>query len=57
MRRVAKGMAIEVTQATVNAIAQGEGRLPFNLATGVLERLRRRRPRVDQERPIRARRS
>ena len=36
---IAKGMAIEVTQATVNAIAQSEGRPPFNLATGVLERL------------------
>jgi hypothetical protein len=36
---VAKGMALEVTQDAVDAIARGQHRPTFPLATGVLERL------------------
>jgi hypothetical protein len=36
---VAKGMALEITQDTITAAARSQHRVPFNLATGTLERL------------------
>ncbi len=36
---VAKGMAVEITQEAITAIARSQHAVPFNLATGTLERL------------------
>ncbi|MGH9143587.1 MAG: hypothetical protein ACRD2I_20820 [Vicinamibacterales bacterium] len=36
---IAKGMAVEITQETITAIARSQHAVPFNLATGTLERL------------------